>query len=312
MRKLPVFRSVSEVFSGVTRHYFQLAALTWPAVVVLLAGTAYQYWVLYQAGFYSLSEHMTGRETPAEMSAMYGEMLAVIPWVQVIPIFLIAALASAVAAVRWHRFVLLGDGSSPLLRREDFRYLWTTVKIFFFLFLFLLVVGIVGGVAVAIVAGAVAAVQGSADGDGSLAALGLLSLLLIPLVFAGYALMLGVMLRLMIALPDVAVGVDRGVIDTWRATSGNTWRIAGYGLLIYIPMIVVFAILEHLILGTTEAVADDGGMIVAAITVLLGVALYLYFLMAQITMLSVAYREIVGLPGGHEGEATVAEPSPGL
>jgi len=138
--------------------------------------------------------------------------------------------------------------------------------------------------------------------------MGLASLVLIPLVTVGYVLMLGVMLRLMTALPDVAVGVDRGVIDSWRATSGNTWRMAGYGFLIYVPMIIVFAILERLVLGATEAVADNGGMAVAVITVLLGVALYLYFLMAQITMLSVAYREIVGLPGPAGGEAA-AEPS---
>ena len=308
MRKLPVFHSVGEVFSGVTRHYFQLASLALPAVLVLLAGTAYQYWVLYKAGFYSLPERMTGTEAPGEAVAIYGAMFSAIPWAQIIPVFLIGALASAVAAVRWHRFVLLGDGTSPLLRREDFRYLWTTVKVFFFLFLFLLVVGAVGGVVAAVVAGVVSGMGEAAGENGPLAALGLLSLILIPLIFVGYALMLGVMLRLMISLPDVAVGVDRGVIDTWRATGGNTWRIAGYALLIYIPMFIVFAILERLVLGTTETVADSGGMVVAAITVLLGVALYLYFLMTQITMLSVAYREIVGLPGTAEGEPA-AEPS---
>jgi len=307
MRKLPVFRSMSEVFSGVTRHYFQLASLALPAVLVILVGSAYQYWILYEAGFYSAAERMTGRETPSEVTAIYGEMFSAVPWGQVVPVFLIAVLASAVAAVRWHRFVLLGDGSSPLLRREDFRYLWTTVKVFFFFFLFLIVVSAVGGIFVAIIAGTVSAMGGAA-GEGGPLALGLLSLVLIPLVFVGYALMIGGMLRLMLALPDVAVGVDRGVIDTWRATGGNTWRIAGYALLIYIPMFIVFAILERLILGTTEAVADSSGMVIAATTVLLAVALYLYFLMTQITMLSVAYREIVGLPGAYP-EAQEAVPA---
>ncbi|PKP77461.1 MAG: hypothetical protein CVT81_09295 [Alphaproteobacteria bacterium HGW-Alphaproteobacteria-3] len=308
MRKLPVIRSVSEVFSGVTRHYFQLAFLALPAVLVLLFVSAYQYWILYKVGFYSLAERMSGREAPGDIAATYGKMLSAIPWAQIVPVILIGALASAIAAVRWHRFVLLGDGSSPILRREDLQYLWTTVKVLFFLFLFFVVVSAGGGIVIAVIAGAAA---GAGD-DGGFAELGLLFLVLIPLVLVGYALMIGVTMRLLLALPAVAVGADGGVIETWHATSGNTWRIAGYTLLIYIPMFVVFAILERLILGTTEAMTDNGGMVIAAMTVLLGIVLYLYFLMTQITMLSVAYREIVGLPGGHEGEATVAEPSPGL
>jgi predicted ferric reductase len=60
------------------------------------------------------------------------------------------------------------------------------------------------------------------------------------------------------------------------------------------------------------AAALGGGAVLMVLVAAVGLAAYFYFLMLQITMLSVAYREIVGLPGGHEGEATAAEPSPGL
>jgi hypothetical protein len=127
---------------------------------------------------------------------------------------------------------------------------------------------------------------------------------------AAYLLVLGFLLRLMLALPDAAIGQPGKVIGIFPASQGNTWRMVGYGVLIgLIYTAILFGLV--LILGLLGAVIG-GGAIAVLLLGAVGLAAYFYFLMLQITMLSVAYREIVGLPGGHEGEATVAEPSPGL
>lgn len=58
MRKLPVFRSVGEVFSGVTRHYLQLILAAWPAVILIAVGAVLYVWAYREAGFGELIELM--------------------------------------------------------------------------------------------------------------------------------------------------------------------------------------------------------------------------------------------------------------
>ncbi|MEX0838551.1 MAG: hypothetical protein WD034_03385 [Parvibaculum sp.] len=310
MRKLRVFRSVGEVFAGVTRHYFQLLFVAWPAVILLLAGTAAFYWLLFQAGLYGMAGVERAVGSPEEVLERYREALAAYSMATIVAVVLAMLLAQAVAAVRWHRFVLLGEGGSVPFRREDLQYVWTTLKILFFWILFLLVLSAVVGVIAVIVIFAGAALFG--DGAPSLAALGPAGIVLLPLGVVLNVFMLGVVVRLMLALPDAALGGGQGVLGTFAATSGNTWRISGFALLIYLPVFILLAVVEGIAGLALTSAADLIGSIAAVVSAIISLALYLYLMMTQVTMLSVAYREIVGLPGGHEGEATVAEPTPGL
>lgn len=52
MKKLPVFQSVREVLSGVTRHYFQLLTAAWPAILVLIAASSVTVWNYYASGYF--------------------------------------------------------------------------------------------------------------------------------------------------------------------------------------------------------------------------------------------------------------------
>ena len=305
MRKLRVFRSVGEVFSGVTRHYFQLLFVAWPAVVLIAVGMALYFWVLYRAGLASYGA-MDSAASPDEVLARYGNALEGIPVWAVVTAVAVMMMASAVAAVRWHRFVLLGDASSVFLRREDFRYVWTTVNLFFFVVLFAIAIGLVVGVAAALFA----LLMGGFDAIASSGlTVGILALLSIPLLFVGYALMLAFVIRLMLALPGAAVGAGKGVIETLRATGGNMWRIAGYTLLIYVPFTIGVVLIQYIVAAALDAADGAGGVLGAVFAAIVALAVYLYFVMTQITMLSVAYREIVGLPD----DATLAtgpEPTP--
>lgn len=302
MRKLPVIRSVSEVFSGVTRHYFQLVGAAWPALVFVAVGLGLYGWAYYESGAFEVFAMIQQGQSMDEIAAAIeaADRGAIGP--AYFAGFLIMFLASAVAAVRWHRFVLMGEGNGVLVRAEDGRYIWTFIKVMLLYF--------VAIVALALVFVGIAGIAGASSDAGNSGLTSILMLIFGIGIVAAYLLVLGILLRLMLALPDAAIGQPGKVIGVFSASQGNTWRMVGYGLLIgLIYTVILFGLV--LIMGLLGAVLG-GGAIAVLLLGAVGLAAYFYFLMLQITMLSVAYREIVGLPGGHEGEATVAEPTPGL
>lgn len=286
MRKLPVFKSVSEVFSGVTRHYFQLIAASWPSLVFVVAAAGLCFWSLDQAGisvtFEMVREGRPVRETFAAYEAATSELG---------PLYyvgsLILSLAGAVAAVRWHRFVLLGSGGAGLLRTEDGRYIWTLIKIVLVFLLFAVILMIT----VAVVGALFVAFADLDDGAGQAENGASLPIAMITVIVGAvvYLISFAVLMRLMLALPDAAIGQTGRVFSIFKATRGNTWRMLGCSLLVGIPAFLGTAV----VIGVFVAVPSPFGALLAAV---IGTAAYIYFLMTQVTMLSVAYREIVGLP----------------
>lgn len=301
MRKLPVFRSVGEVFSGVTRHYFQLILAAWPAVILIAVGGALYVWAYREAGFGELIALMQSGASPEEMAAAMEAVDQGAMGPAYFAAVLLMFLASAVAAVRWHRFVLMGEHSGLLLRAEDLRYVWTFIKIIL-LYLLLILFGVL------LLFGIQTITEASINAGNSGVA-GFFAIAGVVLVVVGYLCILGILFRMMLALPDASIGNSAKVFGILSASEGNTWRMVGYALLIMFVFGLI-GLVAALLIGTLATAI--GGLFGTLLGAALGLAFYFYFLMAQITMLSVAYREIVGLPGGHEGEATVAEPTPGL
>lgn len=303
MRKLPVFRSVGEVFSGVTRHYFQLIGVAWPALIFVIVAMALYAWSFQQAGIGELFDLINAEGVPPqEISAAYEAVAERAMGPLYYAGLVLATLASAVAAVRWHRFVLMGEGGSILFRTEDLRYIWTFIKVtLLYILMAVLLFGLVFGIA---------AIAGVAGRGGNPPGAGFLGAVLAIGMFVGYLLIIGVFMRMMLALPDAAIGLSGKVRAVLAATRGNTWRMTGYAVLIGLLYGIV-ALVLILVLSILGGVLG-AGPVVLAVSGVVGIAAYFYFLMLSITMLSVAYREIIGLPGGHEGEATVPEPTPGL
>jgi len=284
MKKLPVFRSVGEVFRGVTRHYFQLLLAAWPAVVFLVAVQLLAGWGLAALGY--TAESLTA----AQMSAG-GTREQFIEWIaRVWPALLVIAavlalflLAGAVAAVRWHRFVLFGEGAGGAgaavraLRAEDGSYIWTAIRIWAIVILAVLAVGTLI----------------------LLLATGPLVLFAIPIIFIGAIWANVAFLRMSLALPDAAIGRGGRIKLVFSASAGNGMRLFGFaillGLVCLIPLLamsVIEGVFQLFVVQRGVADTWPASLVVAT----LNGAIYLYFIMLQITMLSVAYREIVGLP----------------
>lgn len=313
MRKLPVFRSVGEVFAGVTSHYFQLVFVAWPALVLLFLCVVAGYRLLDAAGIGAVVELAQRNPSQEELAAVYAAVFGALPLLETVGVWLLFVLGSAVMAVRWHRFVLLGESRPVLLRAEDIRYIWTTLKIS--------VVLMVIAITLVLAIGAVVTGAGflfglikdvSVEGSFLRNALTLISAaVLVPLIVIGYAVFIAMIFRVSLALPDAAIG-GRSVLAVLRGTRGNTWRILAYVLLVVLASIVLTFVITLVVSLAVAAMAAFGGLgqiVGVGAGTVFGIAVYAYLLMLQITMLSVAYREIVGLPGD-AGPAIASEPFP--
>lgn len=274
-----------EVLSGVTRHYIQLLLAAWPAVLFIALAYAFTGWVYHNSGYFDfVSAGMDNIDTDAlaeieqRMNAgPSGFVLQVLPIVNII--------AAAIAAVRWHRFVLLGEGASGSagrvqpFRREDRKYLWNLFKVSLVGMLALLVtIGVLSGLYFILL-----------KLGGNSAA----TLVVFLVTLVGYFWAMGLFLRLSLALPDAAVGGEGKVFDLFRRSAGNTWPLTGALFLIALALLagaIVWGLISYMIFSAGLSLVG------IAIIMVSYVVLYFFFLMTQVTLLSVAYREIIGLP----------------
>lgn len=291
MRKLPVFASISEVLSGVSRHYFQLLIAAWPAVLLLAAIGGILAWLVPFAE--GLGVTFAGNEQ-ADKEALKVVLTSWSIMAACFGILILFFVASAIAAVRWHRLVLFGEGAGGHLgqvrpiRSEDGRYIWTMIKIWL----------IVGGAFVAMV---LIVMLPSFLSPGRKADWGALNLIIYPLFIVGFFWLAVSQFRFLLALPDAAIGRGGRVFAVFSATAGNTWRLFALGLLLSLISGFGLGFVEGLFRILARPGGEGSGVGHAPFADIVGavvyIAVYLYFLMTQITMLSVAYREIIGLPG---------------
>tara|TARA_R110002074_G_C12407077_1_gene654697 strand:- start:202 stop:1107 length:906 start_codon:yes stop_codon:yes gene_type:complete len=291
MRKLPVFASVGEVLSGVIRHYFQLLVVAWPAVIFLLAGAGFVVWQYANVGLFRAYVAKDGApDMTAIMTSMQdlstSGMMALIWGAN-----LVLLVASAVAAVRWHRFVLLGEGadnlgSVRLLRAEDGRYIWALIKIFLLMIAVMMVVSAVFGFVFAVLKASEVNLLGQA--------VIVMAVVFVAFLLWGYTLLF----RLMLALPDASVSRGGRIFAVFSASAGNGWRLLGlFALVALVYFVVSYVIIEVLrLLAGTFGINDFSSPALLIPAVVLYLGLYLFAVMTQVTMLSVAYREIIGLP----------------
>lgn len=284
VRKFPVFKSVGEVFSGVTRHYFQLLGAAFWGIAAYVVGILLLIYAIGAAAYRTVSSGAVASDS--EVSAIFANLLTNVPLaIGAVLLLIVGMLASA---VRWHRFVLLGERSGPLFGAFELKYLWVVIKTTFVL----ICVGLLAGAIIGLIAFVAQSVNVKGELGGALLIFG---------VVAVYLFLIYVIVRLSVALPDAAMG-EGSIRKAWNKTRGNGWRLLGYTIIVQLISIIVMQIVSavvNLALGTASETADITAILVS---IAIQLPLYVYFLMIGVTMLSVAYREIVGLPG--EGRAT--------
>ena len=121
IRKISATSVAGEVLSGVTRHYFQLLLAAWPAVLFVALAYAFMGWMYHNSGYIELMTSGLDKIGPEALEEVEQKLNAGAGGVALQALPIINIIAGAIAAVRWHRFVLLGglwsasfrDGAVP-------------------------------------------------------------------------------------------------------------------------------------------------------------------------------------------------------
>ncbi|MDO8289468.1 MAG: hypothetical protein Q7T44_09650 [Parvibaculum sp.] len=296
MKKFPVFKSVGEVFSGVTRHFLDLI---WIARVPLC---------VYVAAYIAILLNNTGG--PAGMRSMSVGVLKVgmpASWLSSwsnIGVFFLALIVLFVsivaAAVHWHRFILLGERDGSLFGEFKIAYLLTSVKLVVFASLMLS-----GGLVMTYFP------------FSSILQLGLSIygiVIAVCLVFGIYLAVLLWLVRASLALPQAALSSSRSIVSVWDKSEGNSWRLLGATLLIQLFAGLLYWVFNWIFahigrLALPSKVLQPQSEYVSTVSFiwdLVSVPLDIYVMMLGVTILSVAYREIIGLPAATAPDAESA------
>lgn len=315
MRKLPVFASFKEVYAGVFSHFIELVRVAWlPLTIWVGLSLLGNWWVLANSPMYdpdtlrAMSEGKLSEEKFAELYAAQKGMMVGLYSLMFVEYFFLS-----IAAVGFHRFVLLGEGvrgqGGLVIGRAELLYVWSLIKIglLFFLLNFLTLLAGLG--IVAVIWGR--DIFSGPTSDGSVIAIVLF------IYLCSIVLVLPLFARSALVLPHVALGNRSEIREIWRRTKGNGLRLAGYFIsvvftatiatfLVLLPVYSLFGI--GFFSGPEQLIQLRENMPWMLVQYAIGIPFGLIWTMLSITMLSVAYREIIGLPGG-EGASAGAEPA---
>ena len=236
-----------------------LTALALPAAIDVVANAAFWH---HTTSLVDQVQQGTGQEAGLE-SLLGGEML-----LRVLALTAVKIIAMTLFAVSWHRLALLGERPRliPEVRSEHIRF----ALVVFALGLCL----------------------------SSIMSIGFLFTLLPP---AGMATILALILALLVyvklsmLLPAAAVGVPCRIQDAWQMTSGQVLTLFWASLLALLPIIFGSLLLTLLLPGAQPKLFGEG--LLADLVLLAVEALLNYFTLAMmVAIISLAYKEIAGLP----------------
>jgi hypothetical protein len=257
LSKLPFWRTLGACYVTVARNFWQLVRISWLWLLIMLPVYAAMHWLVWP--------WTSGAQQQAE--GIIGLATSMLPSFIEIP-----ALASI--AVAWHRLVLREEAvSSAFYLRLDHVVWWYALMLFAFLVL---------AVGPFLQAGAWA----TTPPDHTDEAAGWLPLaaLLVTIVVA-VAISFAVLPRLSLVLPAIALGERLSLAGAWRATRGNTWRLAWASLLCSLPPLVPSTFL----LWYVDSSVRTASVIAGAVASLA----YVLVVTIAVTLLSLAYRHFV-------------------
>lgn len=198
---------------------------------------------------------------------------------------LIEVFAYAIFAVAWHRALLMEERPPliPRLGRRQLRFWLMTL-------LLGLMIGLLVGLPALLFGGGMAMMGGGGPGGG-------IALLVLPLLLVAFYLAA----RFSFVFPAAAVDENFGLLESWRTTAGNAWRLIGAYLLALVPMLAAAAILM-VIAGTLLGVSGmmdggpdfGGGVIGTIVFIALAAVLNYVFAAVFVSLLSLAFRTCTG------------------
>ncbi len=317
MRKLPVFKSAKEVYAGVFTHFFDLVRVAWlPLVIWLFVSAWANWWMMHHfmlnPTFGAATVGTISQGQPDAKAIQHAQAAAFMKMMPVIYGFMfLQYFVLSIIAIGFHRFVLLGErvhglaGTGLAFGRNELLYIWSLIKI-----------GLVGILALipvmAVVAIVVAGISKGLGGAGPKGTSPALILIVAGAYLAAIVTWLLAASRLMLVLPHVALGNRSQLRFIWRNSDGNSWRLVGYFLLValgvgigsIIVVLPIYWLLGISIFSSAEVFHDMAtNPWKFTLRFIVSIPLSLIWTMATITMLSVAYREIIGLPEGAAPES---------
>lgn len=269
--KLPVWKTIADVYIVTARHLGDLIRIAWPWLVLLIALSAALY-----AAYYDTERAATTGGTSSSML-----------WILTLTA---STIIGALIAVPWHRSILLGEHQTLshglALDSRKFAYVAKAVAIIASLLLPLVAVTRTGSAEPESDAGTKAISEFSLADFWPV----LFFLLFFALIFA--------LNRLSLILPATAVDNRDATLRTaWRATRGNTLRLAFVSVVAtFLPCLFPLG-LGYLLAPAAIAALDANtapNVIAFAVANTINEFLTILFGMLFVTFLSLAYRHFFG------------------
>lgn len=241
--KLPVLKTTLNAWSSVARNLGLICRLYWPWVaIVAVSILAWIVGVLVNGGGSAPDRALVG-----------GAGL-----VPLVVIAIAILLAIPVVFVGWHRGIETGERPAQPIVIDGgvWGYIGYALLIGITLMLTVSLFALVATVTAGIT-------TGLGDGPMSLERFAALAPFL-PLAIVPYYILLS---RFSLVLPAIAIGRTMSLSDSFRKTSGNTWRLTFGAGLVYLPVVVLSSTLEIVRI----AFPDSGALIgTFSILVLIG------------------------------------------
>jgi hypothetical protein len=248
LSKLPFWRTVGACYATVFGNFGELLRISW-------------LWLLIMLPVYAAAEWLDARSQGDQIRDFLLSMLS--------SVLEVPALASI--AVAWHRLVLRQERVQGAVYLRLDRVVWWYAMVLL-AFIVVTVGPVLAGVAAVLPEGS----------PGTL-------LLLVP-IFAGIGVGLGIgvfaLPRLSLVLPAGALGEWLTLGEAWRATRGNTWRLACASMLCSLPPLIPFAVLLWHVDGSALALSIIGRTVYSLA--------YVLIVTIAVTLLSLAYRHFFG------------------
>lgn len=269
--KLPVLATTRDVFAVTARHIGELFQFAWPWLLALIVISGAIYWSLYPIERQSMAENGTGSNT-----LWFTSLLA-------------STVIGAMIAVPWHRRILIDE---PQTLQSGLQFDSLKLSYAAKALQLMLAMAVPGMLMFSFMP------PNETDADFSTQ-----DAFWTIAIIAWLTALLFLLNRFSLALPATAVGdPNAGFADSWRASKGNTWRLALVSFLAtLLPFLLLFAALEHFMPeAMSHVVASEdtprlsytiANVFTEFVAILLG--------MLYVTFLSLAYRHFAGAIGSH-------------